>query len=158
MAVEEAKALLTDAIEWPVWRWLTEKGRVRSVADQGTASLERLDEEAKAAWSDDLKKAYRELLARAAWEADAKAKPQYEKARDEAREIDAPTKATAQRVKDADDEAYRARVDAEQTFDEAERRMNVGMAREGAHKAILAYELREKAIRKAEAAARHKLP
>ena len=47
-----------------------------------------------------------------------------------------------------------ARLDAEDTFDEAERRLSAGMAREGARKAIESWELREKSIRKAEAVSR----
>ena len=43
-----------------------------------------------------------------------------------------------------------SRLDAEGTFDEAERRLSAAVAREGAQKAIASWELREKAIRKAE--------
>jgi len=152
--VEEAKALLTEAADWSVWRWLTEKRRVRETADIGTATLDQFDEEVKAAWGDDLRKAYREVEAQAAFDADPTNKRRYEKARDEARDIDPKIKAAAKRVKEADDEAEQARLDAEATFDEAEKRMSAGLAREGARKAILAYELRETSIRKAEVAAR----
>ncbi|HYL11830.1 MAG TPA: hypothetical protein VEV41_02280, partial [Terriglobales bacterium] len=61
---------------------------------------------------------------------------------------------TAKRVKEADDKAEHCRLDAEDTFDEAERRFSADMAREGARKALKTYDLREAAIRKAEAAAR----
>jgi hypothetical protein len=132
-AVEEAKALLSEAIDWSVWRWMTEKGRVRAVADRGTASLDEADQQAKAAWPADLKKAYRD---------------------ENARNVDPKLKAAAQRVKEAEEEALRARMDAEQTFDEAERLLSASIAREGARKALYAYDLREKAIRKAEAANR----
>lgn len=152
--VETAKALLTEAVDWSVWRWMTEKSKVRETADRGTAALDRLDEEVKTSWSRQLKKAYRELLAQAAFDSDPKKKRQYETAREAARTIDPKIKAAAKRVKQADDEAYVARMDAEQTFDEAERLLNAGMAREGSKKAILAYDLREKAIRKAELAGR----
>jgi len=131
--VEEARALLTEAIEWSVWRWMTEKSRVRAIADRGTARLDAVDNEVKAAWTAALTKAYRD---------------------DEARHIDPKLKAAAKRVREAEEEAYRARMDAEQTFDEAELRLSASLAREGARKAILAYDLREKAIRKAEAANR----
>jgi len=47
-----------------------------------------------------------------------------------------------------------ARDEAEPFFDEAERCMSTSMAKKGALKAIESYDLREKAIRKAEAAAR----
>jgi hypothetical protein len=45
-------------------------------------------------------------------------------------------------------------MDAEQTFEDAERQMSAGLARQGAVKAIECWDLREKAIRKAEALAR----
>lgn len=154
--VEEAKELMNRAKDWSLWRWLLEKGRVRATADRAVDALEAQEKKVKAAWEDDLRKAYRELEAQAAFESNPRSKRQYEKAREEAKGIDAKTKLAVQRVKEADDEAYDARMDAEETFDEAERRMSADMAREGAQKAIDSWELREKAIRKAEALARRK--
>ena len=58
------------------------------------------------------------------------------------------------RVKEADDDAYNAHEDAEDVFAEAEKRMSTSGAREGARKALIAYDLHEAAIRKAEALAR----
>jgi hypothetical protein len=127
-AVEEAKALMTEAIEWSVWRWLMEKRKVRLAADAAVDALNAQAKKVKAGWSDELKRAY-------------KGSPGV------APEI----KLAVQKVKDADEAAEAARLDAEDTFDEAERRMSAGMAREGARKAIESWELREKAIRKAEA-------
>jgi hypothetical protein len=43
-------------------------------------------------------------------------------------------------------------MDAENTFDEAERQMSTRLAREGCSKAIASWELHEAAIRKAEVA------
>jgi len=155
--VEEAKALLNEGKSWGVWRWLTEKRRVREAADRGTAALDDLEEKVKSTWSDDLKKAYSELVAEAALEeGSAAAKRKYQKARKEAENVDPKVKLAAARVKEADDEAYRARINAEEMFDEAERRLSASMAREASQAAIDAYDLREKAIRKAEAAARPK--
>ena len=57
----------------------------------------------------------------------------------------------AKKVKEADDEAFRAHMDAEATFDEAEKLLSTSLAREGCRKAILSWDLHEKAIRKAEA-------
>jgi len=94
------------------------------------------------------------LEAQASLERNARAKPQYQKAKEEAKHVDPQIKLVVRRVKEADDDAENARVDAEATFDEAERRMSASMAREGAQKAIDSWELREKAIRKAEALAR----
>ena len=153
-AVEDAKNLLDVAKDWGVWKWLTEKKRVRSTADIAWEALEEYEKKVRASWSDDLKKAYQELVAQAALDSNPKAKRQYEKAKEEARAVDAETKAKAQKLKQADDEAYRARMQAEETFDEAERRLSTSMAQEGSRQAIEAYGLREKFIRKAEAAAR----
>jgi hypothetical protein len=152
--VEEARALFNDAKDWSVWHWLTGKARVRAAADAATDAFDEVEKKVKDAWSDDLKKAYRELEAQAALNGNASSKRAYEKAVEEARDIDSKIKAAAQRVKEADDAAYDARMDAEDTFDEAERRLSASMAREGSEKAINSYDLREKAIRRAEMAAR----
>ena len=154
--VEEATELMNAAKEWSVWRWLMEKGRVRATADRAVEALNEQEKKVKAAWDDDHRKAYRELEAEAALEINPRAKRQLEKAKHEAAGIDAKIKLTVRRVKEADDEAERARLDSEQTFDEAERKMSAGMAREGARKAIESWDLREKAIRKAEALSRKK--
>ena len=66
--------------------------------------------------------------------------------------ISPETRLAARQIKQADDQAYRAHMDAENTFDEAERQLSTRLAREGAAKAILSWELHESAIRKAEAA------
>jgi len=153
-AVREAKELMKEAKDWSLWRWLIEKGRVRATADRATETLDDLEKRAKASWNSDLKKAHRESVALASFERNARAKHQYEKAKDEAKSVDAEIKRAAQRVKEADEEAYAARMDAEDTFDEAEYHMNVDLAREGAKKAIAAWNLREKAIRMAVALAR----
>jgi hypothetical protein len=57
-------------------------------------------------------------------------------------------------VKDADERAQRAVAEAESLFDEAERRMSAELARQAAKKALESYDLRERAIGKAEAACR----
>ena len=150
IAVEEAKELMNRAKDWSVWRWLMEKSRVRAAADRAVGALSDAEKKVKAGWSDELKKAYRELEAHAALEGNGKTKRQYEKARAEASGIDPKVKLAVRRVKDADGEAERARLDAEQTFDEAEKKISASLAREGARKAIESWELREKAIRKAE--------
>jgi len=152
--VEEAKALMNEAKDWGVWRWLTEKRRVRAAAYAAVEALGDLEKKVKASWSDDLKRAYRELQAQASAERNPKAKSQYQKAKEEAKNVNPQIKLAVRRVKDADDEAENARLDAEATFDEAERRMSTHLAGEGAQKAIDSWELREKAIRKAEALVR----
>ena len=154
--VEEAKALMIVAWEWSVWRWLMEKGKVRAAADRAVDALGALEKSVKAAWDDDLKRAYRELEAQTAFARNPRAKRQYEKAIEEAKSVDAKTKLAVQRVKEADDEATEARLDAESTFDEAERQLSAALARAGAQKAIDSWNLREKAIRRAEALTRRK--
>jgi hypothetical protein len=65
--------------------------------------------------------------------------------------IDGRTFLSAKKVKAADEEAYRARMHAEETFDLAEKQLSTALAREGCRKAIHSWELHEKAIRMAEA-------
>ena len=153
--VEEARALMTEAQNWSVWRWLTDKRRVRGIADRATEALERANQMVKGSWSDDLRKAYDELIETEALEDDPGDRRKWEAARKAAQTVDPKIKATAKKVKEADDEGLDATMDAEDMFAEAERRMSAGMAREAAQKALESYDLREKAIRKAEAAGRH---
>jgi hypothetical protein len=152
--VEEAKTLMTEAIEWSVWRWLLEKKRVRVAADAAVDALNAQDKKVKLAWSDDLKKAWRELELENSVNGNSRTRQKYELAREEAKEVPPELKQALRKVMDADDEAETARLDAEDTFDEAERSLNAGLAREGARKAISSWELREKSIRKAEAVGR----
>lgn len=154
--VEDARALMDEARDWSLWRWLFDKGKVRNTADRAVAAFDGLEKKVKASWSEDQKKAYKELEALAALNGDTKGKRQYQKAKEEAKSVDSEIKRAVERVKEADDAAYDARMDAEDTFDLAERQLNTDMAREGAQKAIDSWDLREKAIRKAEALARKK--
>lgn len=131
--VEEAKALMAEALEWSVMKWLKEKKRVRKTADRANDALDQLSKETKLLWPDELRAAYGGL------------------ARNTSREKpDAEIPNAVKQVKRADDEAFRARMDAENTFDEAERQLSASMAREGCRKAIYSWELHEKAIRIAE--------
>jgi hypothetical protein len=152
--VEEARTLMNEGKHWGLWRWLLEKGRVRAAADRALEAFDEAEKKVKASWSDDLKKAYRELEARAALESNPRAKRQYQKAQEEAKDVDPKIKLAVERMKEADDQAYDARMDAEETFDEAERQLSASMARTGAQKALDSWDLREKAIRKAEALGR----
>jgi hypothetical protein len=139
--VEDAKALMTAAMGWSVVRWLKEKKRVRKTADLANAALDRLDQELKTRWSDDLKAAYGELGGNGDGGAHKQA-PQ---------DIDPQVMLLATKLKESDDEAYRVRMDAEDTFDEAEKKLSTRLAREGCRKAIDSWELHEQAIRKSEA-------
>ena len=131
--VEEAKALMREAADWSVWGWLTEKRRLRSSADAAWEALEELERKVKERWSDDLKNAYRGK---------------------NSNHLDPELRLALERMKEADAEWRQARETAEATFDEAERRMSTTMAREGTEQAINAWELTERAIRRAEALAR----
>ena len=146
--VEDAKALMTEAVEWSVMKWLREKKRVRKAADKANDALDALEQEIKRAWSSELSAAYDELLS-ASSNAAAGRQPRMKKDTDS---IPPEIRLAARQIKQADDQAYRAHMDAENTFDEAERQLSTRLAREGASKAIASWELHESAIRKAEAA------
>ena len=152
-AVEEAREIMTAGMEWGVWKWLMEKRKVRVIADRATEALNDAEDQVKAAWSDELKRAYNYL---ATLDGAATKGKRGIKSNDAAKPKDSEVLATAQRVLEADEEAERQRLDAEDTFAEGERQMSTSMAREGARKALATYDLHEKAIRKAEAAARPK--
>jgi hypothetical protein len=155
--VEDAKSLLEVAKDWGVWKWLTEKKKLRQTADIAWEAFDELEKDVKSAWSDDLQKAYAELSAEAALaEGGTPAKRKFEKAKKEAASLDPNIKAVAQKLWKTDDEAYRVRMEAERMFDEAEKRLSTSMAREASQVAIDAYNLREKAVRKAETAGRTK--
>ena len=131
--VEEAKALMREAIDWSLWSWLTRKHTLRTAADTAWEALEGCERKVKAGWGDDLKKAYRGK---------------------DGKDLDPELKLALERMKEADEAWKEARITAEATFDEAERRMSTGMACEGAAQAIEAWELTERAIRRAEALGR----
>jgi hypothetical protein len=132
--VEDAKALMREAIDWTMWSWLTQKRRLRTTADAAWEALEGCEHKVKSAWSDDLKKVYR--------------------GKDGDR-LDPELKLAVERMREADEAWKEARITAEGTFDEAERRMSTSMACEGAAQAIAAWELTERAIRRAEALGRN---
>jgi hypothetical protein len=142
--VEDAKALMTEAMNWSVVRWLKEKKRVRKTADLANAALDRLDQEIKARWSDELKAAYNELGGNSA----RGAQPQHKQT---SQGIDPQVMLLAKKLKESDDEAYRVRMDAEDTFDEAEKKLSTRLAREGCRKAIDSWDLHGQAICKSEA-------
>jgi hypothetical protein len=150
--VDKATALMKEAINWSVMRWLSEKKRVRTAADMANDALDVRDAEVKASWSDELKAAYDELPPTPPCGTHAETLPARRPGKQKKVSIDSETRLLAKALKNADDEAYRAHMDAEDTFDRAERRLSTAMAREGSHKAILSWELREQAILKSLAA------
>jgi hypothetical protein len=145
--VEAAKALMLEAMTWSVIKWLREKKRVRRTADRANAALDDLNQAVKAGWPEDVKSTYQELSGRAS-AGHAPGKPR------KPQPVKSEMMLIAKKVKEADDDAYRARMDAEKTFDEAERQLSTALAREGCRKAIHSWELHETAIGKAEAVIR----
>jgi len=143
--VQQAKELMNEAIDWSVFKWLFEKPRVRKTADQANDALDRLERTVKARWSDEVKAEYKKLTVKTVKAAKAQQKNQV------APRADPPQiRQQVEKVKEADDAARRARMDAEETFDEAERQLSTELARQGCKKAIHSWELHEKAIRRAE--------
>jgi hypothetical protein len=140
--VEDAKELMNEAMTWSVMKWLREKKRVRKAADQANAALDRLSQTVREQWPEPVRTAYEALAALTVGVSTA---------RNQSKPLgkDADMLAVTQsQGKDA--EAYQARMDAETTFDLAEKQLSTSLAREGCRKAIHSWELHEKAIRKAE--------
>jgi len=144
--VQQAKELMNEAIDWSTFTWLFEKPRVRAIADRANAALDRLERSVKAHWSEEVKAEYKKLTGKATGPARGQQKEQQP-----SQTIDPQIRVLLEQVMDADRAQERARQNAEETFDEAERQLSTGLAREGCKKAIHSWELHEKAIRKAEA-------
>jgi hypothetical protein len=140
--VRDAKELMNQAMDWSSFRWLFEKSRVREIADRANAALDRLNRNIKARWSGGAKEVYKELAA-------SKSAPTEH---ENSKVATSPTELAAllQKVIEADEAAHKARRNAEDTFDEAEKQMSTTLAKEGCKMAIRSWELHEKAIRRAE--------
>jgi hypothetical protein len=140
--VEDAKALMTEAVNWSVMRWLAEKKRVRKAADLANAALDALDRQLKECWSDELKAAYDELPP-----IHDKVEPLITPPKKKDKTVlDPGLRLLAKSIRQGDEAAWLAHLDAEDTFDRAEKRLSTSMAREGSRKAITSWELHEKAI------------
>ena len=140
--VVSAKELMNDAMRWSVMTWLREKKRVRKTADLANAALDRVSDELRQRWPENIRSAYQAL------NSGTLAKNGNGHRHDAAK--DTEVSAIAQRLRNADDEAYQARALAEQMFDEAEKKLSTSLARQGCEKAIRAWELHELAILQAE--------
>lgn len=154
-AVEDARAIMTEGMDWGVWKWLLEKKRVRAIADEARAALDEAEKKVKATWSDEQKIAYNDLVSQDGGPKRAR-KNSKPGTRSEAPKTTPEMVADAKRVKEADDEAYNAHEDAEDAFAEAEKRMSTSGARKAARMALVAYDRHEEAIRKAEGLVRSK--
>lgn len=139
--VENARTIMTEAVDWSVMKWLREKKRVRKAADLANEALDRTVEQTKSRWPESMRMAYGELSPESTG---------HHRSKSGTAEVDPHALAIAKRVKEAHEEAYKARMDAEDTFDLAERRLSTSMARDGCAKAIKSWDLYEKLIRKAE--------
>lgn len=143
--VETAKTLMLEAMHWSVVRWLREKKKVRKTADQANAALDQLSLALRERWPSSLKIAYENLVAQ-----DGTRNGKRNTAK-QSSEAGPEVSRRARTIKDAEDQACQARMNAEQTFDEAESQLSTRLAREGCVKAIESWELKEEAIRRAEA-------
>ena len=152
-AVEDARAVMTQGLEWGVWKWLTEKKRVRALADLARVALDDLEMKVKLTWSDEHKLAYNQLVSENGEAKQGRRKPNAAKPAAYGK-VDAKILAAVTKVKEAEDEAYNAHEVAEDMFAEAERKRSISGAREAARKALEAYDRHEAAIRTAEALAR----
>lgn len=141
--VEEAKSLMTEAQDWSMWSWLMEKRRLRTAADRAWEALEEAEIKVRSSWSEELQAAFGALQERAAGNGKGRGR--------RPAGLSEELRAALEHWKDEADLAHAARMDAEEVFDQAERRMNTTMACEGARKAIAAWQMRETVIRKAEA-------
>jgi len=143
--VETAKALMNEATTWSVMKWLREKKRVRKTADLANDALDRMTLAVQERWPAGARAAY------AALATPGNGKSAARESQKDSPSIDAEMSLIVKKVKEADEQAYRARMDAEKAFDDAERQLSTSLAREGCKKAIHSWDLHEKAIHKAEA-------
>jgi hypothetical protein len=125
---------MIEAMEWSVMKWLWEKKRVREAADRANDARDQLSKATKLRWPEELRAAYGVL---------ADDSPPGMQPDDEVANAVRP-------VKRPDEEAFRARMDAGNTFNQAERQLSPSMACAGGRKAIDSWKLHEDAIRKAE--------
>jgi len=144
--VETAKSLMTEAMRWSVMKWLREKRRVRQAADQANAVLDQLSKIVQQGWPEELRREYESLRRDGASPETIKRRIP----RKQAPSSDIDWRALAQGIKVLDDEAYQARMDAEITFDSAEKKLSTHLAREGCAKAIRSWELKQNVIQRAE--------
>jgi len=136
---------MNEATSWSVMKWLREKKRVRKTADLANAALDQMSLAVQERWPAAMKSAYAALGAQNG----GKSTPHSQQK--PLPSMDSETSLIARKIKEADDEAYRARMDAEKTFDDAEKQLSTSLAREGCRKAIHSWDLHEAAIHKAKA-------
>ncbi len=127
--VEQARALMTEAIDWSVVKWLGEKRRVRKCADRANQILNEVESELHARWG-----------------------PKFKSVFEQSGEVSQEIKQLASRIRREHDAANKFRIEAEKTFDVAEKRLSTATAREGCRQAIEGWNHHLEAIRLAETA------
>jgi hypothetical protein len=142
--VEQAKELMSEAMNWSAFKWLLEKTRVRQTADAANAALDHLNRSIKDRWSGNATTVHKDLAAMPAAARQQQVTAASSRSNSELLLL-------IEKVVEADHAAHQARMHAEETFDQAENQMNASLAKEGCKKAIHSWELHEKAIRAAEA-------
>ncbi len=140
--LEQAKALMKEATTWSVMKWLREKKRVRATADEANAAVDDLRQRIQQQWPQDVQAQYAAIRQSAPTSA-----PRGKHLSMQANNADLLKR--FQSVRKADQEAAAARMDAEKTFDDAEKQLSTRLAREGCQKAIYSWELHERAIQAA---------
>ena len=140
--VEQARAIMTEAIHWSVMKWLSEKKRVRRVADAANLKLDTVEAQLHSEWDKDLHAAYQMLGKNSHSGAPA--------------DFPAEVLRVAKHIREAHEAALALRMDAEDTFDRAEKRLSTALAREGCVKAIQGWDHHEEALARAEKAIRNR--
>ena len=62
--VEEARAVMTEAMAWSVFTWPLRKSEVRATADRANAAVDRLKRATRSRWSSEIRLAYKETEAK----------------------------------------------------------------------------------------------
>lgn len=136
--VDEARAIMTEAMQWSVMKWLTEKKRVRKLADAANLALDNAERELRNHWDPKLAAAYKSLSSE---DKDHSHPPEMLK--------------LAKAIRHSHDQAHAIREEAEAIFDKAEKRLSTALARDGCKKAIEGWDEHEQAIRHSEKGALH---
>lgn len=127
--VEQARSLMLEAIDWSVMKWLAEKKRVRKTADRANEVLNAAEQEIQSKWSP----GFRQI---------------YDKSGTGTQDL----KKLAAMIREEHESANRLRLQAEDTFDVAEKRLSTATARDGCRQAIEGWDHHLKAIRLSESA------
>ena len=129
-AVLEARAIFNEALTWSVMKWLSEKKKVRKIADAANATLDNAEKELRRRWDPSIEEAYKTL-------------------QDRSSHLDTPSGEAfrlARAIKQAHDKAIELRAEAEAMFSKAEERLSVATAREACHKALEGWRFHEEAV------------